>query len=71
MTTLHATVVRDKALLPRAEFERLIELAERSEKITLLLEEDDLPIVGIMRLAEQGGRSIGWQKKRTSIPPMI
>ena len=55
MTTLHAHIVGDKAVLPRAEFERLVELAKRSEEITLQIEEDDLPTAGIMQLAEQGG----------------
>jgi hypothetical protein len=55
MTILHAHLVGDQAVLPRAEFERLIELAKRSEEITVHLEEDDLPTTGLMRLAEQGG----------------
>jgi len=55
MTTLHAHIVGDKAVLPRAEFEQLVELAKRSEEITLQIEEDDLPTAGIMQLAEQGG----------------
>jgi hypothetical protein len=55
MTTLHAHIVGDKAVLPRAEFERLVELAKRSEEITLQIEEDDLPTAGIMQLAEHGG----------------
>lgn len=55
MTTLHATIVGDKTMLPKDEFERLVELAERSEEITLLVEEDDLPTVGLMKLADQGG----------------
>jgi len=54
MTTLHAHLVGDKAVLPRAEFERLVELAKRSEEITVQIEEDDLPTAGIMQLAEQG-----------------
>jgi len=41
--------------LPRTEFDRLVELAMRSEKITVHIEEDDLPAMGIMQLAEQGG----------------
>ena len=41
--------------MPRTEFDRLVELAMRSEKITVHIEEDDLPAMGIMQLAEQGG----------------
>jgi hypothetical protein len=55
MTTLHAHLVGDKAVLPRVEFERLVELAKRSEEITIQIEEDDLPTAGIIQLAEQGG----------------
>ena len=55
MTTLHAHLVGDKAVLPWAEFERLVELAKRSEEIIVQIEEDDLPTAGIMQLAEQGG----------------
>ena len=59
MTTLHATIVGDKTVLPRDEFERLVELAEKSEEILLLVEREDLSTVGIMKLAEQGG-AFGW-----------
>lgn len=55
MTTVHAHLVGDKAVLPREEFERLVELAKRSEEITLELEGDDVPTAAIMRLADEGG----------------
>ena len=55
MTTLHAMTVGDKTVLPRDEFERLVELAEKSEEITLIVEGEEVPTVGIMKLAEQGG----------------
>lgn len=55
MTILHAQLIGDKAVLPRKEFERLVELARRSEDITLQTEADEVPTVGIMKLAEQGG----------------
>ena len=55
MTTVHAQFVGDKAVIPRTEFERLVELARASEGIELQLHEDDVPTLGIMRLAEQGG----------------
>lgn len=55
MTTLHAQLIGDKAVLPRKEFERLVELARRSEEITLQAETDEAPTVGIVKLAEQGG----------------
>jgi len=55
MTIVHAQLVGEQAVLPRTEFERLMELARRSEPIDLQLEEGDVPTLGIMRLAEQGG----------------
>jgi len=55
MTTLHAQLIGDKAILSRDEFEHLVDLARRSDEITLHMETDDAPAVGITRLAEQGG----------------
>ena len=55
MTTIHVQRVGDKALLPQSEFERLVELARQYEKIAVQMHEDDVPTLGIMRLAEQGG----------------
>lgn len=59
MTKLHAEFVGDRALLPRAEFERLVELARRSDEIELQVHEDDVPTLGMMRLGEQG-RAFDW-----------
>jgi hypothetical protein len=55
MTTVHAQWVGDKALVPRAEFERLLELARQSTEINLQAGDDEVPTLGIMRLAEEGG----------------
>ena len=44
----------DKALVPRSELERLIELAERSEPVELHVEEDE-PTLALARMAEEGG----------------
>jgi len=59
MTILHAQLVGDKTVLPRAELERLVELARRSEEIELRLETDEIPTVGILRLAEEG-KAFDW-----------
>jgi len=67
MTTVHAQVVGDTALLPRAEFERLVELARQSEEIELHLLEDDLPTRSIMRLAEQSSAFDFWREKGEDI----
>jgi hypothetical protein len=48
-------MVGDQAVLPQAEFERLLELARQADAVELKLENDDLPTLGIMGLAEQGG----------------
>jgi hypothetical protein len=55
MTVVHAQWVGNQAVLSRAEFERLMELARQSEEIELRVEEDEVPTLGIMKLAEQGG----------------
>jgi len=59
MTLLHAQLVGDKTVLLRAELERLVELARRSEEIELRLETDEVPTVGILRLADEG-RAFDW-----------
>ena len=55
MTTVHAQLVGDKAILSRAEFERLVALARKSDEVELQMQEEDVPTLGIMRLAERGG----------------
>jgi hypothetical protein len=66
MTTLHAHLVGDKAVLSRVEFEWLVELAMRSEEITVQIEEDDLPTAGIMQLAEQGS-AFAWLSEEQDV----
>ena len=53
MTTVHAKFIGDDAVVPRSEFERLVEIARRIEEIDLRA--DDTPALGIGLLAEQGG----------------
>jgi len=55
MTTVHAQLIGDKAVLSRDEFECLVEPARRSERLELQIEEDDVPTTAIIRLAETGG----------------
>jgi hypothetical protein len=62
MTTIHAQLIGDKALLSRRELERLVELARQSGEIDVHLQEDDVPTIGIMRLAEQGGAFDFWHE---------
>ena len=55
MTTVHAELIGNKALLSRKDLERLMELARKTEAVTLETNEEDVPTFGIMTLAEQGG----------------
>ena len=59
MITLHVTIVGDRAVLPRAEFGRLVELAGQSEPIRIRTCNDDRQDLRLMRLAEEGG-SLDW-----------
>ena len=61
MTIIHAQLFGDGALLPRSEFEGLVELARKSEEVEVQMQEDDAPTQSIMRLAEQGGAFDFWR----------
>jgi hypothetical protein len=63
MTTIHVQWIGDNALLPQSEFERPVELAQRYEKITVQRQEDDVPTLDVMRLAEQSGAFDFWQEE--------
>lgn len=67
MTTVHATFVGDEAVLSRADFERLMKLASRSEEITLKMREDDAPMLSITRLAEKSGAFDFWLEEGEAI----
>ncbi len=67
MTIIHAQLFDDGAMLPRNEFERLVELARKSEDVEVYLQEDDTPTQSIMRLAEQGGAFDFWQDEGENI----
>ncbi len=67
MTTVHAQAIGDKALLPRAELERLVKIAERSEPISLQIEEEDVPTTGIMWLADHGAAFDFWRDEGEEI----
>ncbi len=60
MTTIPARLIGDQTLLPRDELERLVAIARLSEAIELALQPDDLPTLGLMRLAETGGAFDFW-----------
>lgn len=67
MTTIHVQCIGDKALLPQSEFERLVALAQQQEEVTVEMEEDDLPTLVMMRLAEQGGAFDFWREEGENI----
>ncbi|HEV3260948.1 MAG TPA: hypothetical protein VG013_29115 [Gemmataceae bacterium] len=62
MTTIHAQLVGDKALLLRSEFEQLLGLARQSEVVDLQVQPHDLPTPDVMTLAEQGGAFDFWRE---------
>src|SRR5438477_347020 len=62
MTTIHAQLIGDQALLPRRELEQLLELACRSEEVRLQLSEEDVSTLTMMQLAEQGGAFDFWRE---------
>jgi hypothetical protein len=62
MTTIHVQQIGGKALIAQHEFERLVELAQQQEPISVHIEEDDVPTVGLMRLVEQGGSFDFWRE---------
>ena len=67
MTTIHVQRVGDKALVPQNEFERLVELARQREEIALQVNVDDVPTLGMMRLAEQSGAFDFWTEEGEGI----
>jgi hypothetical protein len=67
MTTVHAQLIGDKAVLPRVEFEWLVELARQSQHIELQIDEDDVPTLDVMRLAETGGAFGFWKQEGEDI----
>lgn len=67
MTTIQAQIVGDNALLARGDFERLVELARRSETIDVQVERGEFTTQEIMRLAEQGGSFDFWNEEEEGI----
>jgi hypothetical protein len=67
MTIIHAQLFDHGALLPRDEFERLVELARKSETVEIQLQEDGTSTQNMMRLAEQGGAFAFWREEDENI----
>ena len=64
---IHIQYIGEKVLLPQREFERLVELAQQYEEITVRRQEDDVPIWDIMRLVEQSGAFGFWEEEGEDI----
>jgi hypothetical protein len=62
MTTIHVQHIGDKVILPQHELERLVEFARLHQAIAVEVEDDDVPTLAIMRLAEQGGAFDFWRE---------
>jgi len=60
MTTIQAQLIGDNALVTRTDFDRLVEIARRSEAIDLQMIGGDVLTEDVMRLAEQGGSFEFW-----------
>lgn len=67
MTTIHVQRIGDKALLPQSELDQLVELAGQHQQIALQIHEEDVPTVGMMRLAEEGGVFDFWMEEGEDI----
>ena len=67
MTTIHIQYIGEKVLVPQIELERLVELAQQYEEITVRRQEDDVPMWDIMRLVEQGGAFDFWKEEGEDI----
>lgn len=67
MTTIHIQHIGEKVLVPQSELERLVELAQQYEEITVRRQEDDVPIWDIMRLVEQSGAFGFWKEEGEDI----
>ena len=59
MTTVHAKLLGDQALISRAELEKLVELASRGQNLQLEMQLDELPSLGLIGLAH-GGKAFDW-----------
>jgi hypothetical protein len=56
MVKVHAqSVGAEKALVDRAELQRLVDAARRVEEVELIEVQDDLPAEGLMLLMQEGG----------------
>ena len=67
MTVIHVQRIGDQALVPQSEFDQLVELARQRQEIAVEFQEDDVPTLGLMRLAEEGGAFDFWREQAEDI----
>ncbi len=60
MTIIHAQWIGGQAVLPKQDFDRLLELARKSEPVIVQSPDDDFSTQNTMRLAETGGAFDFW-----------
>ena len=60
MTIIHAQWIGGQAVVPKQDFERLLELARKSEPVGVHTTDDDLSTQDMMRLAATGGAFDFW-----------
>ena len=67
MTTIHAQLIGDQALLPMVELERLVAVARQCEQIDLQVREGETSTRDMMSLAEHGGAFDFWREEGEDI----
>jgi len=67
MTTIHAQIVGDQAVLPILELERLVAVARKSEQVDLQLREGETSTRDMMSLAVRGGAFDFWLEEGEDI----
>ena len=67
MTTIHIQYIGEKVLVPQSELERLVEIAQRYEEITVQRQEDDVTTEDLMRLSEESGAFDFWKDEGEDI----
>jgi len=67
MTTIHAQLIGDQAVVGRRELERLLELARRSEPVEVQFHEETESEINTMGLAERGGAFDFWYEEGENI----
>ena len=67
MTTIQVQTLGERAVLPRTDLEKLIELARRSEPLDIKFAEDDLTSAEWTQFALAGGSFDFWKEEGEDI----